>query len=235
MSANCYGKYLARMVLMGWMLLTTLDLHAQEDPEYKLELGAGVGMMTYQGDFSSSLVKHAQTAFSVVGKYRFNPRMDLSLRVPHGKLKGNAEGLKTWYPSQIDPKYAFSYANTDVCVTYEYNFWPYGTGREYRGAQPLTPYIAIGLGLNIAKTTGSVVTTNFPIGLGVKYKVAERVNLSAEWMMHFTASDLIDGVEDPYGIPHSGLFKNCDSFSTLQLSVTYDLWAKCKTCNTDRW
>ena len=80
-----------------------------------------------------------------------------------------------------------------------------------------------------------MVTTNFPIGLGVKYKVAERVNLSAEWMMHFTASDLIDGVEDPYGIPHSGLFKNCDSFSTLQLSVTYDLWAKCKTCNTDRW
>ena len=59
MSANCYGKYLARMVLMGWMLLTTLDLYAQEDPEYKLELGAGVGMMTYQGDFSSSLVKHA--------------------------------------------------------------------------------------------------------------------------------------------------------------------------------
>jgi hypothetical protein len=53
-------------------------------------------------------------------------------------------------------------------------------------------------------------------------------------MMHFTTSDRLDGVKDPYGIESSGLFKNTDCYSTLQVTLTYDLWAKCKTCNNDR-
>ena len=54
------------------------------------------------------------------------------------------------------------------------------------------------------------------------------------WMMHFTGSDSLDDVSDPYGIKSSGLFKNTDCYSTLQLTLTYDIWAKCKTCNNDR-
>jgi hypothetical protein len=75
---------------------------------------------------------------------------------------------------------------------------------------------------------------NLPIGLGLKYKVADRVNMAVEWSMHFSTSDLLDGVEDPYGIPSSGMFKNTDCYSRLGLSVTYDLWAKCRTCHNDR-
>ena len=52
--------------------------------------------------------------------------------------------------------------------------------------------------------------------------------------MHFTLSDKLDGREDPYGIRSSGLFKNADGYSVLQLAVTYDMWAKCKTCHNDR-
>jgi hypothetical protein len=52
--------------------------------------------------------------------------------------------------------------------------------------------------------------------------------------MHFTGSDRLDGVSDPYGIKSSGLFKNTDCYSHLRLSVSYDLWAKCKTCHNDR-
>ena len=70
---------------------------------------------------------------------------------------------------------------------------------------------------------------------GVKYKLAQRVNASLEWMMHFTFSDRIDGVCDPYGIESKGLFKNTDSFSVLQLTVSYDIWKKCKTCNNDNY
>jgi hypothetical protein len=52
--------------------------------------------------------------------------------------------------------------------------------------------------------------------------------------MHFSLSDKLDGVKDPYGIKSSGAFKNTDCYSTLQVSVTYDLWAKCKTCHNDK-
>jgi hypothetical protein len=53
-------------------------------------------------------------------------------------------------------------------------------------------------------------------------------------MIHFTGSDKLDGVTDPYGIKSSGLFKNTDSYSTLLVTLSYDIWAKCKTCHNDR-
>ena len=123
----------------------------------------------------------------------------------------------------------------DLCATYEYNFWPYGTGRDYRGAKRLTPFIFGGLGATFVKTDSkNVFTANLPIGIGVKYKLADRLNLGVEWAIHFTASDRLDGVSNPYGIKSSGLFKNTDCYSHLRLSVTYDLWAKCRTCHNDR-
>ena len=93
----------------------------------------------------------------------------------------------------------------------------------------------MGLGTTIAKTQEkSVFTANIPIGAGVKYKIGQRLNLGLEWIMSFSLSDKLDGVEDPYGIKSNGMFKNTDCYSTLRLSVTYDIMAKCKTCNNDR-
>ena len=51
--------------------------------------------------------------------------------------------------------------------------------------------------------------------------------------MHFTGGDKLDGVDDPYGIESSGLFKNTDCYSTLYVTLTYDLWAKCRTCHKE--
>ena len=35
---------------------------AQTDPEYRAELGGGVGMVSYQGDFNGSILKDLQPA-----------------------------------------------------------------------------------------------------------------------------------------------------------------------------
>ena len=105
---------------------------------------------------------------------------------------------------------------------------------EYRGAKRLTPYIFIGLGTTVFKDDKTQLTMNLPIGLGVKYKAADRVNMALEWAMHFSNTDRLDGASNPLGIRSHGLFKNTDCFSQLRLSVTYDLWAKCKTCHNDR-
>jgi hypothetical protein len=170
--------------------------------------------------------------FTILGRYKFNPRMALAMNISIGKIKGSSRNAKTYYPLTEDID--FSHGLVDVGFRYEYNFWPYGTGREYRGAQRLTPYIYIGLGATFVKPEKTEVALNLPVGVGVKYKVAERMNLALEWTMHFTSSDMLDGVKDPYGIKSSGIFKNTDCYSHLRLSLTYDLWAKCKTCNNDR-
>jgi hypothetical protein len=119
-------------------------------------------------------------------------------------------------------------------MRYEYNFWPYGTGREYRGAKRLTPFITLGIGGLYHGGNDKGITADIPLGAGIKYKLAERLNLSAEWRMHLALGDKLDGLKDPYGIKSSGLFKNTDCLSIIQVSLTYDLWEKCSTCHNDR-
>ena len=222
------------LALLLTALLQTTVATAQDEPEYRAEVGAGVGLQAYQGDYGGSITKMMQPCFGVLGKYKFNPRMAMALTIYHGKVKGELKNINTWYPegSEIAPE--FSTTLTDVNVMFEYNFFPYGTGREYRGAKPLTPFIMLGPGMVIAKTPEkSVATGSLVIGLGAKYKVAPRVNITVDWAMHFTQSDKLDGLQDPYGIKSSGIFKNTDCYAALRASVSYDLWAKCRTCHKE--
>jgi len=206
---------------------------AQTEPEYRLEVGGGIGMASYEGDFNGNIFKNPQATFSLLAKYRYNPRVAVAMNITYLKLKGSAKDVTSYVPEQWQD-YSFKRKTGDVGVRLEYNFWPYGTGMEYRGAQRLTPYIFIGLGATVYKTDKAQLAMNTPLGIGAKYKADNRVNIALEWAMHFTSSDRLDGVSDPYGIKSSGLFKNTDCYSHLRLSVTYDLWAKCKTCHNDR-
>ena len=222
-----------RNVVIATLLLLAASVYAQTAPEYKLELGGGIGMVSYQGDFNGNIFKNPQPMFTALAKYRFDPRRALALNVSYGQLKGSSKNADTYYP--LTTTYDFTSKVVDAGLRLEYNFWPFGTGFEYRGAKRLTPYVAIGLGMTIAKADGKSTTgVNLPIGVGVKYKMADRLNLTAEWAMHFTSCDELDGVKDPYGIESSGLFKNTDCYSHLRLSLSYDLWAKCRTCHNDR-
>ena len=222
-----------KKVLLWILLLAAVGAKAQTEPEYRLELGGGVGLLTYLGDFNTNLMKNMQPMFSLLAKYKFDPRQALALNVSYGTLKGSAKYEKSYYPN-VQEDYSFKHNVLDVGLRYEYNFWPYGTGEEYRGAKRLTPYIYIGLGITACKAGKTEMGVNLPVGAGVKYKAADRVNVALEWTMHFTSNDRLDGIEDPYGIKRSGLFKNTDCYSHLRLSLTYDLWAKCKTCHNDR-
>ena len=222
-----------RCVVIAVLLALVASAHAQTDPEYKLELGGGIGLVSYQGDFNGSPLKNLQPMFTLLAKYKFDPRRALALNVSYGQLKGSSKDAKTYFP--LTTTYDFKSNVVDAGLRLEYNFWPYGTGFEYRGAKRLTPYVAIGLGMTIAKTDGKSATgVNLPIGVGVKYKIGDRLNLAAEWAMHITSTDDLDGIRDPYGIESSGLFKNTDCYSHLRVSLSYDLWAKCRTCHNDR-
>ncbi|MBR1388728.1 MAG: outer membrane beta-barrel protein [Prevotella sp.] len=214
------------------MVLTTA-IKAQDEPEYRLEVGAGAGTVTYLGDYNGNIFKGMQPWGALIAKYRMNPRMSMGLTVGFGKLKGSSDHVTTWYPQT--ERYEFDKSLIDVSARFEYNFWAYGTGREYRGAKRMVPFIALGLGAAHHGNPQGGMAFNIPIGAGIKYKVAERLNVTAEWRMHFTLNDKLDGQEDPYGIKSTGLFKNTDGFSILQVALTYDVWAKCKTCNSDRF
>lgn len=224
-----------KLLLMLMVLLPAARMSAQDDPQYRMEIGAGVGMVSYEGDFNGNVLKNMQPMFSALWRYNFDPYKDLRLSATYGKLKGSSKDVDTYYPDYATEEYSFNRNLLDVSLVFEYNFWPYGTGRDYRGAKRLTPYIYGGIGATSASGGGSKsgFTANVPIGLGVKYKLNERMNLGLDWGIHFSLSDELDGVKDPYQVKSSGMFKNTDCYSMLQLTLTYSFKAKCRTCNKE--
>lgn len=222
-----------KAILLLLMLMPALTF-AQGDVEYRMEIGGGLGLLTYEGDFNGSILKGGQPMAEVILRRNINPYHGFKLHLGMGKLKGSSKNAETYYPGMAETPYEFSNLLGDLSATYEYNFWPYGTGRDYRGAKRLTPFIAIGLGTTFVKTDDkNVFTANLPIGAGVKYKLADRLNLGLEWDIHFSLSDKLDGKADPYSITSSGLFKNTDCYSALQVTLTYSFMAKCRTCHND--
>lgn len=216
------------------MLCATLTASAQQDDEYLMEIGGGVGMVSYQGDFNGKITSGMQPAGAIVWRRLLNPYMGFRVTGMMCKLKGDATRVETYYPDETTRAYSFDRSLTDVSVTYEYNFWPYGTGRDYRGAKRLTPFVFGGIGATyVSGGEKKVFTANVPIGLGIKYKLKERLNVGLEWSMHFSLSDELDGIADPYGIKSSGAFKNTDCYSGLMLTLTYSFKSKCRTCNND--
>lgn len=223
-----------KLLFLIVLVLSAARMSAQDDPQYRMEIGAGVGMVSYEGDFNGNVLKNMQPMFSGLWRYNFDPYKDIRLSASYGKLKGSSKDVETYYPDYETEPYEFSNNVLDVSLVFEYNFWPYGTGRDYRGAKRLTPYIYGGLGAtSVSGDSKSVFTANIPIGIGVKYKVAERVNVGLDWGMHFSLSDELDGVKDPYRVKSSGAFKNTDCYSMLQLTLTYSFKAKCRTCNKE--
>ena len=223
-----------KLLLIAITALATLGAHAQDEYEYRMEIGVGGGLVNYLGDFNGSIVSNMQPSASLILRRMFNPYMGLKLDFAYGKLKGSSADVKTWYPELADNPIDFNSTLMDLSLSFEYNFWPYGTGREYRGAKRLTPFVFLGIGGTYAKTGDeSVFTANVPIGVGVKYKLGRRLNLGLEWAAHFSLSDKLDGVADPYGIESSGLFKNTDCYSMLKFTITYSFMPKCKICNKD--
>ena len=67
-----------QLAVLAIMWLTAIVAHAQDEPEYRLELGAGAALAAYQGDFNGSLLKSMKPMGGVVAKYKPNP--------PHGMV-----------------------------------------------------------------------------------------------------------------------------------------------------
>lgn len=220
--------------LLLLLAVVALASYAQDDSEYRMEIGAGAGFDGYLGDFNGTPTRDLQPAATLLAKRVINPWTAVRLSVGWTKMKGSSADVRTYYPDYDSLPWEFSNNLYDLNLAFEYNFMPYGTGRDYRGAKRLVPFIYGGVGMLYVKTPDKGhVGFQMPFGLGVKYKLAERVNLGLDWGVHFTQSDWLDGVRNPYRIKSSGLFKNTDCYSALQVSLTYCFWAKCTTCNKE--
>ena len=211
-------------------VLLSLPLCAQNELEYKMEIGGMVGGTFYMGDANySQLYKNTNIAGGVVARYNLNPRMALKANLNCGTISGDADKLRDIFGDVEGQKWDFKNSVIDLSCTYEMNFWAFGTGVGYKGTKRLVPYIQLGLG----GTYGNdVFTMNFPVGVGLKYKLMDRLNIGLDWTMHISLSDKLDGITDPFKI-ESGFLKNTDVYSYTMIYISYDFLPKLRKCNND--
>jgi len=211
----------------------TLWAGQQDETEYRLELGGGAGAAINFTDVSRKI----GAAGALVARFPLNPRMAIKAQFSYLSMKGDTGGKDEFFPADTHASgtaplsYSVSDGIYDLSGLYELHFLPYGYLRDYRGYSRIVPYLQFGIGLTYG-AAGKSFTANIPIGVGLKYKVGKRLNLGLDWMVHFSLSDKLDGLENPVGIESSG-FRNKDHYSGLTLTLTYDLSPRCPTCNRD--
>lgn len=224
--------------LIALLTLTAgLAAYAQDDVFYRLELGGGVGGGFGLNDVNSKFYGSTNIAGGLIARFPLNPRMAIKGVVNYMKMSGSTDGLADFYPSTTEGvtqdrlSYTLKGNLFDLCALYELHFLPYGWVKGYQGYSRIVPYIQVGLGLTYA-TPDKAFTANIPIGLGLKWKIKDRINIGLDWTMHFTPSDKLDGLQAPHGIKSSE-FRNKDHYSLTMLTFTYDLSPKCAACNKD--
>ena len=219
-----------RGLLMGAMLLCLAGSVRADELEYRYEFGGMVGGSCYYGDANySSIMKNVGIMGGIVGRYNINPTLAMA------KISGNTSDSDNRYPGG---DVEFSRTIYDLGAQFECNLFAYGDASGYKSTSRLAPYIFAGLGVTFApKPAKNVFAPNIPLGVGVKYKIAPRINVGCELSFRFTFSDELDVtnetapiLNDPYGIKSGGL-KNKDSYSFLSISVTYDFSPKFRKCN----
>lgn len=203
---------------------------AQETP-YKYSIGAQLGMSGYLGDASSNLFAHP--GFTATGdfRYHYDSRWVFGGSLGFQTLSGSTADMDNYLPDGA--VYDFKSTVVDLNARVEFNFFSFGIGETYKKMRCWSPYLTLGVGVCLSSSDGSTAfAPTIPMGAGVKFKVSERINLNAEFLMIKALGDHIDGpdLSDLTQIKSSFL-KNNDWYSRISIGISYEFGRRCETCH----
>ena len=218
------------------VLLFCCTFVAAQDDGYLFEVGLGGGGNFYMGDANDRLYRNTNGVASVVARYNVNPRFSLKSGFSAAGISGSSANAFGVLPGD---EIIFSRTVYDFGLQIEWGFCAYGM-TNWSGSHRVAPYGLLGMGMTFApKPAQNDFAANFPVGLGVRYKLSERVNIGLEWSMRFTTTDRLDvasetptSLENPFLIKGKGI-KNKDSYSFTMLYVTFDVFKRPCHCNDD--
>lgn len=216
-----------------WIFLFVSVFLGIQAQEYKYEIGGMAGGAFYMGDANkNAFFKGLNPALGGVFRYNVNFRWAIKGNLMWGRVSGSTEGLENVFPNQA--QVAFNANVIELGGQGEFNFFPYSDKFAYAGARRFSPYVLLGIGMTVAPGNGSTMASlNIPLGVGVKYKIKNRINLGCEFSFRKLFADNLEGnaaLDSPYGIKSSFL-KNRDWYSFLLLSVTWDFGPRNRPCN----
>ncbi len=193
--------------------ITVNNVKSQDTFYGEFGLTGGCGFVL--GDTNDFLFKYSQPVGGAYLKYKFNGRWETRLQLDGGVL-GYAEDANMSY--------------VGLQALGEFNFFNYGAKRWEAHRTWVTPSIVAGLGVVVFDFAGRPkFTATVPLGLGVKFKLSNRVNLGAYWTVSKVFSDKMDAMPNPNGV-YGRFWNNQDWYSTAQLFLSVNFYKICAPC-----
>lgn len=201
-------------------------LNAQSVGE-KSELGLILGGSYYTGDLNRlGHFRQVSPAAGIVYRYNVNPRLALRGSLFGGHIKGDdAKSNQAFYQNR---NLSFRSPMVEGAFGLEFNYMTYATGRLYGERYWFTPYMIVqlavfyfnpmaefngewyelqplgteGQGTSLSsKSNYSRVQVSMPLGLGFKFNIHKKVQLSLEYGIRLTFTDYLDDVSGTYVDP----------------------------------
>lgn len=220
------------LIIIVFILLSA-PLAAQE---YIHELGGALGTSFYLGDANKTkLYLNPGLAGGVTYRYNINFHWVVKADLTVGKVSGSTQDSENKFP--FDGERMFKRTFADVGAQMEFNFLPFSDKYEYLGAKPFTPYISAGVGATLASGDKTFFNAHIPLGVGLKYKLSNKLNVGVEFSMRKLFGDDFDVTEEgtdwnldsPYGIK-SGFLKNRDWYSLTMIFLTWNFGLRNDPC-----
>lgn len=223
-----------RLITAILLVLATAPAAAQEEEHYTKEFGVAIGSNFMLNDDSNVPYANSNVSAGALLRFILNPRMAIKTIITYNRIKGSIDDVTEFYPA--NPEQAsterligsYSGGITDLSATYELNFLPYGYKRGYQNYRRFTPFVQLGVGIAYSDA-GKAFAPNFPVGVGIKWKIGPRINMALDWTMHLSTSDKLEKFDAPTTIPTS-MFRAKDHYGLTMLTFSYDFSKKCPAC-----
>lgn len=211
-----------KTIVFVFLLFVGQYIHAQAF-EHTIEIGPTVGSSFYLGDANGTWMKNNQLVTGGVIRYPLNTRFAVSVEA----LAGNFAGQ---YKDQNGQTQSFKNSYFFTSAHVEFNFFSYDKYDVTLESSTINPYILGGLGLVSYQSATPVLSG----GVGVKFKLSDRLDLNCQWTMNKALADNLEGVpslDNPYSLNKSGYLNN-DYFSVLSVSLTFAFYTQRCPCRT---
>ncbi len=206
--------------------------------EYKYEIGGMAGMSMYMGDANkNNIFMGWHPSVGAVFRKNINFRWALKADLLMGSVSGDTKNTDNAFPHEAEVSFYRNFY--ELGVQAEFNFLPYSDKFAYLQTSKLSPYLLLGIGLTTASGKDTFWGVNLPVGIGLKYKMRNRINLGVEYSFRKLFADDFDApskqgfnLDNPYQI-ESSLWKNKDWYSLLMFSLTWDFGPNDRKCATE--
>lgn len=221
---NQWMKYFAVSLCLLAALFTTGTAYSQyESFRHDGELGLAVGAAHYFGDLNTrGRLNRPKPAIGIFFRKQFNNYVALRVAANFAQL-GYSDIYNTQNEFQRRRNLSFNSNIFELALQGDFNFFRFNPDNpDYR----FTPYVTLGAGIfnydpyaflngkkyflrplgtegqgtaayPDRKPYGSMAFC-FPLGVGVKYAINDRINIGAEAVYRFTSTDYLDDVSKTY-------------------------------------